>query len=45
MASKKTLNLDNLAALGPERLATILIDLAAGNAEIKGTVETLGVSS
>src|SRR3954466_11516088 len=35
MASKKTLNLDNLAALGPERLATILIDVAAGNAEIK----------
>ena len=35
MASKKTLNLDNLAALGPERLAAILIDVAAGNAEIK----------
>jgi hypothetical protein len=35
MASKKTLNQDNLAALGPERLAAILIDLAAGNAEIK----------
>src|SRR5688572_6922014 len=35
MASKKTLNLDNLAALGPERLAAILIELAAGNAEIK----------
>src|SRR3954470_17201055 len=35
MASKKTLNQDNLAALGPERLATILIDVAAGNAEIK----------
>ena len=32
---KKTLNLDNLAALGPERLAAILIDVAAGNAEIK----------
>jgi len=35
MASKKTVNLDNLAALGPERLAAILIDLAAGNAEVK----------
>jgi len=35
MASKKTLNLDNLAALGPERLAAILIDVAAGNADIK----------
>jgi hypothetical protein len=35
MALKKTLNLDNLAALGPERLAAILIDVAAGNAEIK----------
>ena len=35
MASKKTLNLDNLASLGPERLAAILIDVAAGNAEIK----------
>src|SRR4051794_32877179 len=35
MASKKTLNQDNLAALGPERLAAILIELAAGNAEIK----------
>ena len=35
MASKKTLNLDNLAALGPERLAAILIEVAAGNAEIK----------
>ena len=35
MASKKTLNLDNLAALGPERLATILIEVAAGNADIK----------
>jgi hypothetical protein len=35
MASKKTLNLDNLAALGPERLAAILVDLAAGNAEIR----------
>jgi hypothetical protein len=35
MASKKTLNLDNLAALGPERLAAILVDLAAGSAEIR----------
>jgi hypothetical protein len=35
MASKKTLNLDKLAALDPERLAAILIELAAGNADIK----------
>ncbi len=30
MASKKTVTLDNLAALGPERLAAILVDLAQG---------------
>ena len=35
MASKKTVTLDNLAALGPERLATILVDLAQGNVEVK----------
>jgi hypothetical protein len=35
MVSRKTLNQDNLAALGPERLAAILIEVAAGNAEIK----------
>src|SRR4051794_32953504 len=35
MASKKTVTVDNLAALGPERLAAILVDLAAGSAEVK----------
>ena len=35
MASKKTVTLDNLAALGPERLATILIGLAEDYAEVK----------
>jgi hypothetical protein len=33
--SKKTVTLDNLLALGPERLAAILVDLAAGDAGIK----------
>jgi hypothetical protein len=36
MASKKTVTLDNLAALGPERLAAILVELADGDAELKG---------
>jgi hypothetical protein len=35
MASKTTVTLDNLAALGPERLAAILVELADGNAEVK----------
>jgi hypothetical protein len=35
MASKKTVTLDNLAALGPERLAGILVDLADADAEVK----------
>ena len=35
MASKKTVTLDNLAALGPERLAAILLDLAETDAEVK----------
>jgi hypothetical protein len=35
MASKKTVTPDNLAALGPERLAAILIELAEGDAEVK----------
>ncbi len=35
MASKKTVTLGNLAALGPERLAAILVEIADGNAEIK----------
>ncbi len=35
MASKKTVTLDNLAALGQERLAAILVDLAEGDAEVK----------
>ena len=34
-ASKKTVTLDNLMALGPERLAAILVELADGNAEVK----------
>ena len=35
MASKKTVTLDNLLGLGPDRLATILFDLAESDAEIK----------
>ena len=35
MASKKTVALDNLAALGAERLAVILVELADSDAEIK----------
>src|SRR3954454_23771016 len=35
MASRKTFTLDNLTTLGAERLATILIDLAEGDAEVK----------
>jgi hypothetical protein len=35
MASKKTVTPDNLAALGAERLAAILVDLADGDAEVK----------
>ena len=35
MASKKTVTLDNLMALGPERLAAILVELADGDAEVK----------
>jgi hypothetical protein len=34
-ASRKTVTLDNLMALGPERLAVILVELADGNAEVK----------
>lgn len=34
-ASRKTVTPDNLAALGPERLAAILVELAGGNAEVK----------
>ena len=34
-ASRKTITLDNLMALGPERLAVILVELADGNAEAK----------
>ena len=34
-ASKKSVGLDNLVALGAPRLAAILVDLAAGNAEVK----------
>ena len=35
MASKKTVTLDNMAALGAERLAAILVELADSDAEIK----------
>jgi hypothetical protein len=35
MASRKTVTLDNLTALGAERLATILIELAESDAEVK----------
>lgn len=35
MASKKTVTPDNLAALGVERLAAILVELADGDAEVK----------
>ena len=35
MASKKTVTLDNMAALGAERLAAILVELADDDAEIK----------
>jgi hypothetical protein len=35
MASKKTVTFDNLLALGAERLAGILVELADGDAEIK----------
>jgi len=35
MASKKTVTVHNLAALGPDRLAVILADLAETNAEVK----------
>ena len=34
MASKKTVALDNLAALSPERLAPILRDLAKDDTEV-----------
>src|SRR3954467_885520 len=34
-ASKKTLNLDNLQALGAKRLAELLLELAAGDAAAK----------
>ena len=33
--SKKTLNSENLAALGAERLAELLIEVSTGSAEIK----------
>ena len=32
MASRKTLNAKNLEALGPERLAELLIEISRGNA-------------
>ncbi|WP_376094072.1 DUF6880 family protein [Roseomonas sp. CCTCC AB2023176] len=35
MASRKTVTADNLIALGAERLAAILVELAAGNPEVK----------
>lgn len=35
MAPKKTVTLDNLAALGSERLAAILLELAEADVEVK----------
>ncbi len=35
MASKKTLNASNLEALGPERLAGLLVEISQGNAAVK----------
>jgi hypothetical protein len=35
MASKNTINLDNLASLGADRLAAILVQLADDNADVK----------
>ena len=35
MTSKRTVTLHNVAALGPERLASILVDLAEADAEVK----------
>jgi hypothetical protein len=35
MASKKTITVDNLAALGVDRLAAILVELADDNADVK----------
>jgi len=35
MASKKTLNAKNLAALGSDRLAALLLDITKGNAGAK----------
>jgi hypothetical protein len=35
MAPKKTVTLESLVALGPERLAAILVDLADADAEVK----------
>jgi hypothetical protein len=35
MASKTTLNRNNLAALGAERLADLMIEISQGNAAIK----------
>jgi hypothetical protein len=44
MASKKTITLHNLAALGAERLAAILVDLAEIN-EVDPVCETAGAAS
>ena len=33
--SKKTLNKDNLAALGADRLADLLVEVSTGSADIK----------
>lgn len=38
VASKKTLNKQNLEALGAERLAELLIELSAGNASVKRVI-------
>jgi hypothetical protein len=47
MASKKTLNESNLEALGPKRLAELLIEISVGNAAAKRLLrlELAGVES
>lgn len=39
MASKATLNARNLAALGADRLADLLLEITKGNAGAKAAVE------
>jgi len=41
MASKKTVTLHNVASLGPERLAAILVDLAEATASPLDALPTM----